>query len=207
MSQFSAFVRTRKGQMAGLIVVLLLAVAGTQTLYMKADDQGKPSGAEKTPANQADGPQLKNFVTHAVPQSLPVLALQKADGSATDLQAHKGQWLVVNFWATWCAPCRKEMPQLDALAARYGDRNVTVMALSVDRGGAAKPQAFLDELGVSHMVRTFDPSYKAARAVRLIGLPTTLLIDPDGREVGRLAGEADWDSPQVHALLDFHMNK
>ncbi|MGC6535417.1 MAG: TlpA family protein disulfide reductase, partial [Parvibaculales bacterium] len=62
-------------------------------------------------------------------------------------------------------------------------------------------------LGVSHMVRTFDPSYKAARAVRLIGLPTTLLIDPDGREVGRLAGEADWDSPQVHALLDFHMNK
>ena len=138
-------------------------------------------------------------------QKLPDLALQKADGSPTALTAYRGDWLVVNFWATWCAPCRKEMPQLDALARRYQGRGVKVIALSVDRGGAEKPEKFLNELGVAHLTRLYDPSYKAARAAALIGLPTTLLISPQGQEIGRLAGEADWDAPDVHVLLDYYL--
>ena len=97
------------------------------------------------------------------------------------------------------------MPQLDALAQRYADKKVRVIALSVDRGGAQKPEAFLNDLGVAHLTRAYDPSYKSARAAKLIGLPTTLLVSPEGLEIGRLAGEADWDSPDVHALLDAYL--
>lgn len=202
MSQFGAFVRTSKGRGVVLIVLAALAYAGLETLYMNTPPESKPQVAEN---NAANGPTLKNFVTHASAKPVPAMALQQADGTPTDLTAHRGDWLVVNYWATWCAPCRKEMPQLDALAKRYQGRGVKVIALSVDRGGAAKPEKFLNELGVEHLTRAYDPSYKAARAAKLIGLPTTLLVSPDGDEIGRLAGEADWDSQGVHALLDYYL--
>ena len=202
MSRFSAFVRTSKGKGVMLIVLAALAYAGLETLYMNTPPESKPQGAEKSVPK---GPGRENFVTHEVPKPMPAMALQKADGAPTGLSAHEEDFLVVNFWATWCAPCRKEMPQLDALAKRYQGRGVKVIALSVDRGGAAKPEKFLNELGVAHLTRLYDPSYKAARAAKLIGLPTTLLVSPKGQEIGRLAGEADWDAPEVHALLDYYL--
>jgi thiol-disulfide isomerase/thioredoxin len=202
MSRFSAFVRTPKGKGVALIVLATLAYAGLETLYMKEPPESKQEQAEN---NAASGPGPENFITHKVPKPLPEMALQEANGTKTGLQAYRGDWLVVNFWATWCAPCRKEMPQLDALAARYQGRGVKVIALSVDRGGAEKPEKFLNELGVAHLIRAYDPSYKAARVAGLIGLPTTLLVSPDGLEVGRLAGEADWDAADVHALLDYYL--
>ena len=202
MSRFSAFVRTSKGKGVMLIVLAALAYAGLETLYMNTPPESKPQGAEKSVPK---GPRPENFVTHEVPKPMPAMALQKADGAPTGLSAHEEDFLVVNFWATWCAPCRKEMPQLDALAKRYQGRGVKVIALSVDRGGAAKPEKFLNELGVAHLTRLYDPSYKAARAAKLIGLPTTLLVSPKGQEIGRLAGEADWDAPEVHALLDYYL--
>lgn len=204
MSRFSAFVRTSKGKGVALIVCAALTYAALSTLYMNKTPESKPQVAEIA---RPKGPGPENFVTHDAVKALPAMALQTADGTLTDLTAHKGDWLVVNFWATWCAPCRKEMPQLDALAKRYDGRGVKVIALSVDRGGASKPEKFLNELGVAHLTRVYDPSYKAARAAGLIGLPTTLLVSPDGFEIGRLAGEADWDSAQVHALLDFYLNE
>lgn len=206
MSQFSRFVRSRKGSFATLIVLAGFAFAGVQTLYKKEGRESKvvsEKTAETPPANA--GQNLKNFVTHPIPKALPSLEVQNADTSRLSFETYKGELLLVNFWATWCAPCRKEMPQLDALAKRYRDTNLRVIALSVDRGGAKKPQAFLDDLGVAHLTRAYDPSYKSARMAKLIGLPTTLLLSPDGLEIGRLAGEADWDSPAAHALLDAYL--
>ena len=202
MSQFGAFVRTSKGKAVVAVMLAALAYAGLETLYMNTPPESKPQGAEN---NVVSGPGPENFITHEVPKPMPAMALQKADATPTDLAAHGGDWLVVNFWATWCAPCRKEMPQLDALAKRYQGRGVKVIALSVDRGGAEKPETFLNELGVAHLTRLYDPSYKSARAAALIGLPTTLLVSSDGQEIGRLAGEADWDSEDVHALLDYYL--
>lgn len=206
MSQFATFVRSRIrtgiGRALALIVSATLAYAGVQTLYMKGTPESKAASVENM---QKTASPLKNFITHEVAKPLPAMALETAKGDGIDLTAYQGAWLVVNFWATWCAPCRKEMPQLDALADRYQGRGVRVIALSVDRGGAAKPETFLNELGVAHLTRLYDPSYKSARAAGLIGLPTTLLINPEGQEVGRLAGEADWDSPAVHALLDGYL--
>ena len=206
MSHFGAFVRTSKGKAAMLIVLAALAVAGLETLYMNPPLEGKQDRTQIQTQNAApQGAVLKNFVTHAAAKALPDMALQMADGTAADLSLYRGDWLVVNYWATWCAPCRKEMPQLDALAERYQGRGVRVIALSVDRGGAQKPEKFLNELGVQHLTRLYDPSYKSARAAKLIGLPTTLLVSPEGQEIGRLAGEADWDSAGVHALLDGYL--
>jgi thiol-disulfide isomerase/thioredoxin len=206
LSQFSRFVRSRKGSFATLIVLGVFAVVGVQTLYKKEGRESKVV-SEKTAQgpNAETGQSLQNFVTHPSPKAIASFALQKADKTPLSLAAYEGELLVVNFWATWCAPCRKEMPQLDALAKRYADKNVRVIALSVDRGGAKKPEAFLNELGISKLTRAYDPSYKSARAAKLIGLPTTLLVSPEGLEIGRLAGEADWDSAPVHALLDAYL--
>lgn len=213
MAQFTGFVRTPKGKGVVVIVLAMLAYASVQTLYMKEAPEGKAELAQnndkaelaQNAASPKNGPQ--NFITHEAAKKLPAMALQSADGTQAKLAAYSGEWLVVNFWATWCAPCRKEMPQLDALAKRYQGRGVRVIALSVDRGGAEKPEKFLNELGVAHLTRLYDPSYKAARDARLIGLPTTLLVSPDGMEVGRLAGEADWDSADVHQLLDGYLGQ
>lgn len=200
VSQFARFVR-RHAVVVGLIFVV--TATGVVSLYRKPTEQSKPMTAKIEIDN--DAPQLAKFVTHPAPKPVAALDVITADGAAASLEAMAGELLVVNFWATWCAPCRKEMPQLDALAARYGGRGVTVVALSLDRSGAAKGEKFLNELGVTNLVRLYDPSYKSARAAGLIGLPTTLLVDGAGREIGRLAGEADWDAPEVHALLDYYL--
>lgn len=212
VSHITRFVRRQKFVLAGLIIVIS---AGAVSLYTKPANEGNPLRPENA-ARQEGGegaPQLAKFITHAEAKILPVLNVQKPDGTPTTLGAIAGDiktngeagLRLINYWATWCAPCRKEMPQLDALAARYQNRGVRVITLSVDRSGAGKGEKFLDELGVENLVRVYDPSYKSARAVGLIGLPTTLLLDREGREIGRLAGEADWNTPAVHALLDYYL--
>lgn len=200
LSQFSRFVR-RHAAVLGLVVVLTGAVA--VSLYSKPSDESKPPQAKNS---TAAGPQLDKFVTYAGRKTLPALFVQRSDGTQVKISDIEDSLVLVNFWATWCAPCRKEMPQLDALAARYQDKNVTIVTLSVDRSGAPKGEKFLDDLAVKHVTRLYDPSYKSARAVALVGLPTTLLLDENGMEIGRLAGEADWDAPEVHALLDYYLN-
>ena len=200
VSQFARFVR-RHAVMLGLVMLVTGAVA--VSLYSKPSDESKPPQAKKSASL---GPQLDKFVTHATRKTLPDLFVQRADGTQVKISDIEGRLVLVNFWATWCAPCRKEMPQLDMLAGRYQDKNVKVITLSVDRSGAGKGEKFLNELAVKNVTRLYDASYKSARAVALIGLPTTLLLDENGMEIGRLAGEADWDAPEVHALLDYYLN-
>lgn len=202
VSQLTEFVRRKKALIIGLVLVVS---ASAVSLYSMPPNDGKPHA----PINTADpsAPRLDKFITHAAPKDLPVINVQAANGEALHLGETIDRLSIVNFWATWCAPCRKEMPQLDALAARYQNKGVAVITLSVDRGGAGKGEKFLNELGVKHVQRLYDPSYKSARAVALIGLPTTLLINAQGQEIGRLAGEADWDAPDVHALIDYYLEK
>lgn len=201
VSHLTRFVRRHKTVLAVSVVVSVAMVS----LYTMPTSDGKRLGEAPIAVNP-DAPQLDKFVTHAQPKKLPKMALQTADGAPASLSDVDGTLLLVNFWATWCAPCRKEMPQLDALAARYQAQGVKIITLSVDRGGAAKGEKFLNELGVSHVVRLYDPSYKSARSAALIGLPTTLLLNARGDEIGRLAGEADWDTPPVHKMLDYYLS-
>ncbi len=136
------------------------------------------------------------------PKPLPPLAFVTMDGQEATLDAFKGKVVVLNLWATWCAPCREEMPSLDRLQAQFADRDVVVLALSVDRAGPERVQQFLSEIGVSAVHVYRDPKAAATRALKLPGLPATILVDRQGQEVGRVLGIAAWDGPGAVAVVE-----
>ncbi|MGI9433986.1 MAG: TlpA family protein disulfide reductase [Geminicoccaceae bacterium] len=141
-----------------------------------------------------------NFVaTDAGP--VPEVTFVDRDGNERSLADFQGRIVVLNLWATWCAPCRKEMPSLDRLQADRGGDDLEVIALAVDRSSIDKITAFYEELSVASLTIYHDPSAKAARALRAPGLPTTLVIDREGHEIGRVLGDAEWDGDDVLALL------
>jgi thiol-disulfide isomerase/thioredoxin len=138
----------------------------------------------------------------AEPKPLPPLAFQTLDGEEATLDAFAGKVVVLNLWATWCAPCREEMPSLDGLQARFAGRDVIVLALSVDRAGPERVRQFLDEVGVQRLHVYRDPKAAATRALKVPGLPATLLVDRRGREAGRVLGIAQWDGPAAVAAVE-----
>ncbi|MDX2236759.1 MAG: TlpA disulfide reductase family protein [Hyphomonadaceae bacterium] len=139
----------------------------------------------------------------AEPPAQPAMALIGADGAQTTLAAHRGQVVVLNLWATWCAPCIEEMPTLAALQRQMGDRGVAVVAVSIDADSdAAKAQTMLADLGDGALAYYRDPTRAIAFAARAPGLPTTVIYARDGREIARLAGGADWASPEAIALIE-----
>ena len=147
-------------------------------------------------AAAADAP-----IATAEPKPLPELRFLDMAGAETGMDAFRGQVVVLNLWATWCAPCREEMPALDRLAAAFADRPVRVVALSVDRAPPERVRAFLDEVGVKHLAIYRDPKSAATRALKVQGLPVTLLIDREGRETGRVVGMARWDGEEAFAAV------
>ncbi|WP_159710692.1 TlpA family protein disulfide reductase [Geminicoccus flavidas] len=136
------------------------------------------------------------------PAALPQIKYLDESGNETDLAALEGRVVVLNLWATWCAPCRTEMPSLDRLQAKYPKEEVVVLALAVDRAAREKVDQFMDEVGATALVVGHDQTAKAARLLNAPGLPATLVIDREGREVGRLLGIAEWDGPEATALVD-----
>jgi thiol-disulfide isomerase/thioredoxin len=136
------------------------------------------------------------------PQPLPPLPFQTMEGQETTLADFAGKVVVLNLWATWCAPCREEMPSLDRLQAMFADRDVVVLALSVDRAGPERVKQFLDEIGVEQLHVYRDPKAAATRALKVPGLPATILIDKQGREAGRVLGIAHWDGPEAVATVE-----
>lgn len=136
------------------------------------------------------------------------LAFIDGEGNARTLKDFAGKKLLVNFWATWCAPCREEMPGLDALEAKYGGDDFEVVAISLDMGtdGPTAAQLFLDEIGATNLQLYADPSYKVFERLRneavTVGLPATLLLDESGCELAVLQGPAHWDTPDGHAVVE-----
>ncbi|MDH3658474.1 MAG: TlpA family protein disulfide reductase [Alphaproteobacteria bacterium] len=142
-----------------------------------------------------------NFVaTDAGPA--PEITFLDADGNERSLSDFQGRVVVLNLWATWCAPCRKEMPSLDRLQATLGGDDLEVIALAVDRGDLTKVLDFYQEVGVEQLAVYHDPTAKAGRTLRAPGLPTTVIIDRDGQEIGRVLGDAEWDGDDVITLLN-----
>jgi thiol-disulfide isomerase/thioredoxin len=141
------------------------------------------------------------FVVRGEPQALPAFTFNNADGEETTLADWKGRVVLLNLWATWCAPCRKEMPALDRLDAALGGDGFDVVAIASERGGADKPKQFLAEIEARHLAFYHDPTAKLPAILKVFGMPTTLLLDRRGNEIGRLVGPAEWDSPEAGALL------
>ncbi len=133
---------------------------------------------------------------------VPELPMTDLDGKPLRLADLRGRVVVLNVWATWCLPCREEMPSLDRLQEAFSDRPVVVLALSVDRGGNEKVVAFLEEIGVRHLTVARDPKMRSTRILGIPGLPATLVIDRQGREVLRRFGLYRWDGEDVRALIE-----
>ncbi len=135
------------------------------------------------------------------PAALPALTVRDLDDAPVALDRFKGKVVLLNFWATWCAPCVKEMPGLDRLAARIGPDKLAVVALSLDGPTRPRVKPFIRDKGLASMHILLDTDRAAFKALGVAVLPTTLVIDAGGREIGRLQGDADWDSPAAEALV------
>jgi thiol-disulfide isomerase/thioredoxin len=138
-------------------------------------------------------------------QELPNLSFQSPDGKPMTVADMKGRMVLLNLWATWCAPCRKEMPALDKLQAELGGPDFEVVAVNIDQRNLERPKKFLAEVGVAKLAHYADPSariFQQLRAVdRAVGMPTTLLIDRNGCELAYLAGPAEWASDEAKAFV------
>ncbi len=191
----------------------LLLVAGAAFLYLKAGHGGKKerSGAcaAAAPLAQSLAPlargEVAAFGAAKEPEPMLPLAFNGPDGAPTDLGAFKGKTLLVNIWATWCVPCRQEMPALDRLQGAVGSDQFEVLAINVDTTRLDRPKALLNELGVKNLKFYADPKadifFRLKQGGELMGLPTTFLVDPSGCALGQLSGPAMWDSAEALALI------
>ena len=140
------------------------------------------------------------------PLMLPKLDFEDASGAHKSLADFRGRTVLLNLWATWCVPCRKEMPALDALEQKLGSPEFQVVAVNIDTRDPDKPKKFLKEIGVSKLAYYADPSAKAFQSLKAIGrafgMPTTLLVDPKGCEIGTIAGPAEWASGDAVKLIE-----
>ena len=190
---FSGFTRRR----LGLAGVLAVAVAGSAAAGLViADKAGRDDGAP--PAFRGA---IEPFRPSHSPASAPEIAFTDAAGRKLSLADFRGKVVLLNFWATWCGPCVEEMPSLDRLDAQLGSDRFAVVAISVDRQGLDVVKPFLAKTAVRSLATYLDPAGASMRAFGVRGLPTTFVIDRDGREAGKLEGAARWDTPEARALM------
>ena len=157
-----------------------------------------PPGPGANPLSQG---QMAAFVFRKAPEDLPEVKFQDATGKERTLADWRGKVVLVNLWATWCLPCRKEMPALDRLQSELGSDKFEVVAVSVDRTGLAGARKFLDETKAEKLALYADGTARLATTLRAAGLPATLLLDREGREIGRLLGPAEWDGEDAKRLI------
>ena len=132
---------------------------------------------------------------------VPGTEFSDLDGGTHTLADWQGKVVLLNFWATWCAPCREEMPSLDALQAEMGGEDFEVVAIATGRNAPDRIDKFYAETGLENLPVLLDPRQQLARAMGVVGLPVTVLIDRDGNEVARLLGEADWTGEPAKAVI------
>jgi len=143
------------------------------------------------------GAKLSRFAPAVPPRPVTDEPFFDANGDQLRLTNYKGHGLVVNFWATWCAPCVKELPALSRLKDIVANDGIDIIALSLDRGGVPAVRKFMDDKGIANLEILIDKKSKVSRKTRVSGLPTTVLIDQDGVERGRVTGYTEWDEDNV----------
>ncbi len=144
---------------------------------------------------------MKKLVFWDAPQAVSDQAFTTESGGKMRLADLRGKYLLVNFWATWCAPCRKEMPSLEALHEEFGGDSFAVVTIATGRNSETGIRRFFEEVGVDALPRHTDPKSALARDMAVLGLPISVLIDPEGREIARLRGDADWNSESARAIV------
>ncbi len=184
---------------AGTLLLAAITMVGV-SYFGGGTPTSTPEVGERTPTESS-----RSFVIHEAPRPLSEVKFDGGDGQQLTLADFRGRTVLLNIWATWCVPCREEMPTLDALEAQLGGPGFEVVPLSVDRAGPEVVRKFYAEIGVRHLGLYIDSSMRATFDLQAPGLPTTLLIDAEGRELGRLVGSAEWDAPEMIAFLKSHL--
>lgn len=154
-----------------------------------------------TPASVSAQQPPRNFVFHDAPRPIPAIQFADDQGRARTLADFRGKVVLLNIWATWCGPCRREMPSLDRLQGMLGGADFVVVALSIDRAGIEVVRKFYADVSIRNLAIYIDTSMKTARELGTVGVPATLLIDREGRELGRLVGPAEWDELEIVEFL------
>jgi thiol-disulfide isomerase/thioredoxin len=208
-------VENNKAKLAGVAIVLILGL-GTIGLYGIARAPSKNlashSGAcaRSLDIAQAIDPLVHGEVAALTvatqPNALDTIAFDDADGMKTTIASFKGKAILLNLWATWCVPCRAEMPSLDRLQTELGSKDFTVVPVNIDTARLERPKAFLKEIGATALPFYSDSTADIIQVLKLhrpiVGLPTTILIGGDGCEIGTMAGPAAWDTPDAKALIE-----
>jgi thiol-disulfide isomerase/thioredoxin len=196
--------------LAGLF---LAAGIATLSLALYRMDAGKSNASGECAASRPLAQRLLPLARGEVaalgvlstPHLLPSLRFEDSDGKMRELADFKGQAVLVNLWATWCVPCRKEMPALDRLQGELGGRDFAVVAVNIDTTRLDNRRRFLEEAGIHRLAFYADPKAEIFQILKgtgtTIGLPTTLLIDKAGCQVASLAGPAEWASPDAVELI------
>ena len=157
--------------------------------------------ADEGEADMPDRTKLGEFVPSTQPHPAPAISLADTSGHSVELSELQGKLVIVNLWATWCGPCLREMPSLERLQSRLGER-VAVLAVSEDRGGNKSVEPFIAKLGLKSVKIYIDPKSEVGHAFGMRGLPTSFLIDREGKVLGRVEGAAEWDSPKILGVLE-----
>jgi thiol-disulfide isomerase/thioredoxin len=143
----------------------------------------------------------QNFVLHEAPKPIAAIRFEDEEGRAQNIGDFKGKVVLLNIWATWCGPCREEMPAFDRLQNALGGPDFEVAAISIDRKGIDAVRKFYAEVGVRNLAIHLDSAGRSIRELATVGVPTTLLLDREGRELGRVSGPVEWDSVEVVDFL------
>jgi len=201
----------------------LAAFAAVYVTFGSADNQGtRPTAGSETQNGPDTGPQraadatkagtnplatgaMATFVFKPSPSPLAEVNFLDGNGKEMDLTAFRGKVVLLNVWATWCAPCREEMPALSKLQTELGSDKFQVVALAVDKSGVEGARKFLDDIKADNLEAYADPTMKGGTRLGVIGMPTTILINGEGQEIGRLIGPAHWDSPEAKKLIEANL--
>lgn len=184
----------RRGVRALLTTACLVVV-------LAAADKGDAAQSLAALDRKADGSRILNLILPEAPQPLPSISFVDAEGRTKTLADFRGTVTAVHFWATWCGPCRTELPTVDYLQREIGGPDFAVLALSLDRDGASVVEEYYASIGISDLPIYVDEGMASARTLRVIGLPYTIFVDREGREVARVLGDRDWSDPDVVALV------
>lgn len=181
----------------GLAAVIIIGLAALATREANGPVQPETAPEVAAPADASPKSNFGQIVWHESPISAPATVFQDGFGAEVSLADFEGKVLVVNFWATWCAPCVKEMPTLDALQAELGGAEFAVLAISQDREGARVAGPFMETNQWTNLALYTEPGVRFAKDASLRGLPTSLVIDKRGNEIGRVEGDTDWTDPDI----------
>jgi len=180
----------------GISERLVAAARGSFSSARPVTTEHKPRGLEGLNRGA-----MAAFLVRKKPMVIPDVAFKDASGKIRNISEWKNKVVLLNLWATWCAPCRREMPDIEKLKTTLGGSDFDVVAVSIDKGAISRPKRFFDQVGVKALELFQDSSTKINADLRAFGMPTTLLINRDGHEIGRLIGPAKWDGPDALRLI------